>query len=213
MSTVAGVVLLVAVTSLDVAVASRDHRDHLELAATSHRLSALQGDLSALRAQTAQTEITRARRQAAIDVTDQATTTAETDLEQATAKGALQQIDIATLGTCLNGVAAAQSDLAAGNSTGAVSAISAVSAACLTVDGTASGLAYPFDFPDPDVLPVNGNYYAFATNSAAGNIQVIESPDLVHWVTLGDALPKLPPWAAPSQTWAPAVIPIAGGYV
>ena len=30
------------------------------------------------------------------------------------------------------------------------------------------------------------------------------STDLVHWTALGDALPNLPSWATPDETWAPA---------
>ena len=39
-----------------------------------------------------------------------------------------------------------------------------------------SGLVYPFDFPDPSVILVGQTYYAYATNSVAGNIQIITSP-------------------------------------
>ena len=68
------------------------------------------------------------------------------------------------------------------------------------------------DFPDPFVLPVAGDgYYAYSTNSAGRNIQVIHSPDLFTWERAGeegDALPVLPPWAEAnaSLTWAPSVL-------
>ena len=65
---------------------------------------------------------------------------------------------------------------------GATADISSASGACLTLEGGAnSGLVYPFDFPDPFVLRVGGLYVAYATNSVEGNIQIIESTDLVHW--------------------------------
>ena len=61
-----------------------------------------------------------------------------------------------------------------------------VAGACSTLaGGSADGLAYPFDFPDPFVLPVGGTYFAYATNSVAGNIQIIESSDLTHWTAVG----------------------------
>ena len=56
--------------------------------------------------------------------------------------------------------------------------------------GADAGLVYPFDFPDPDVIVVGRTYYAYATNSVAGNIQIIASSDLTHWVSVGNALPS-----------------------
>lgn len=63
------------------------------------------------------------------------------------------------------------------------------------------------DFPDPDVLQVNGDYYAYATNSGGINVQVARSKDLVHWSVLQDALPSLPAWASREfgYVWAPDV--------
>lgn len=63
------------------------------------------------------------------------------------------------------------------------------------------------DFPDPDVLQVSNDYYAYATNSGGINIQVARSNDLVHWSVLQDALPSLPAWAAREfgNVWAPEV--------
>ncbi|NJM07279.1 family 43 glycosylhydrolase [Candidatus Gracilibacteria bacterium] len=61
------------------------------------------------------------------------------------------------------------------------------------------------DFPDPDLLQVGTAYYAYATNSAGANIQVARSDDLVEWHVDGDALPILPAWANPGNTWAPEV--------
>ena len=49
---------------------------------------------------------------------------------------------------------------------------------------------------------------------AGGNIQMIQSGDLVHWTSLGrDAMAQLPPWALPHGTWGPSVLPVTGGYV
>ncbi len=74
------------------------------------------------------------------------------------------------------------------------------------------GLVYPFDFPDPDVILVGQTYYAYATNSVAGNIQMISSSDLVHWTAIGNALPSLPSWAAANLTWAPGVATLDGHF-
>jgi arabinan endo-1,5-alpha-L-arabinosidase len=76
-----------------------------------------------------------------------------------------------------------------------------------TVEGeTFSNPVLDRDFPDPDVLNVDGTYYAFATNSGSSNIQAAESTDLVHWTMLPDALPQLPAWAVQDFGWA------GGGY-
>jgi beta-xylosidase len=62
------------------------------------------------------------------------------------------------------------------------------------------------DFPDPDVLEVDGTYYAYATNTATANVQVATSTDLETWEPLpDDALPELPSWVIPGKTWAPEV--------
>jgi hypothetical protein len=133
------------------------------------------------------------------------------------AMGALssQQVDIATLHGCLTGVQQATTQVAVGNLQAAVNAMTGASASCLALDAaqSGSGLAYPFDFPDPFILTVGNQYYAYATNSAAGNIQIIESPDLTHWTTLGDALPHEASWAQPGATWAPSVIKLGASYV
>ena len=37
-------------------------------------------------------------------------------------------------------------------------------------------------------------------------MQVLRSRDLVHWQRVGDAMPRLAPWAVPGNTWAPEVL-------
>jgi len=72
--------------------------------------------------------------------------------------------------------------------------------------GAATVFAIDADFPDPDVLRVGKNYYAYATNSPASNVQLATSSDARTWtVTTVDPLPKLPSWASPGKTWAPDV--------
>ncbi len=71
----------------------------------------------------------------------------------------------------------------------------------------------PRDFPDPFVLNAGGTYFAFATNAGATNVQVMSSTDLERWHTEPDGLPNLPAWAVRGFTWAPSVLPRAGGYV
>src|SRR5213082_2418195 len=77
---------------------------------------------------------------------------------------------------------------------------------------TYTNAVWNHDFPDPFVLQVGGTYYAYATNRGL-NVPTIRSTDLVHWTSVGDALPHLPSWAGPDHTWAPSVIAAAGKYV
>jgi beta-xylosidase len=68
------------------------------------------------------------------------------------------------------------------------------------------------DFPDPDILEVDGTYYAYATNSSTQNVQVATSTDLTTWEVLDeDALPDLPSWVIPGKTWAPEVTQFGPG--
>jgi beta-xylosidase len=125
----------------------------------------------------------------------------------------LQGININTLETCLGGIQNALSAIKANNNAQATSDISAVSASCEQLEGgIASGLVYPFDFPDPNVILVGSTYYAYATNSASGDVQIAESTNLSHWTAVGNALPQLPSWASADYTWAPSVAFIGGKY-
>jgi arabinan endo-1,5-alpha-L-arabinosidase len=68
------------------------------------------------------------------------------------------------------------------------------------------------DFPDPDLLHVDGTYYAYATNGNTLNVQVATSTDLVEWtLSEDDALPELPSWVIPGKTWAPEVAEVSPG--
>ncbi len=72
------------------------------------------------------------------------------------------------------------------------------------------------DFPDPDILEVDGTYYAYATQRPGPNqnIQLATSKDLKTWQTADkDPLPELPAWATTGRTWAPEVTKIGDGYV
>lgn len=73
------------------------------------------------------------------------------------------------------------------------------------------------DFPDPDVLQVEGEYYAYATNSDGVHVQAAHSTDLIHWEYLGEVFPTLPAWAIQDfgWTWAPEVsaAPDGNGYI
>lgn len=73
------------------------------------------------------------------------------------------------------------------------------------------------DFPDPDILQLEGEYYAYATNSDGIHVQAAYSTDLINWDYLGEAFPTLPAWAIQDfgWTWAPEVsaAPDGNGYI
>jgi len=127
---------------------------------------------------------------------------------------ALANLNKATLNSCLAGVTQAVGDLQASNQQAAIGAISAVAGPCESLEGSSpGGPVYPFDFPDPDVIYAGGEYFAYGTNAAGGNIQIIESANLSSWTTVGNALPKLAVWASPGATWAPGVFKLKGTYL
>ncbi|TFB59059.1 hypothetical protein E3N86_12550 [Cryobacterium sp. Hz7] len=75
---------------------------------------------------------------------------------------------------------------------------------------TAAGAAVlNTNFADPDVVEVDGTYFAYATNDNNRNVQVASSTDLLDWEVLPDALPDLPSWIIPGKTWAPEVTRLA----
>jgi arabinan endo-1,5-alpha-L-arabinosidase len=88
-----------------------------------------------------------------------------------------------------------------------------LSASALVSDLT-SGFTNPVipeNFPDPAILPVDGGYLAFATNTRGHNVATEFSKDLITWERRADALPDLPSWALRGFTWAPDVSALADG--
>ena len=124
-----------------------------------------------------------------------------------------QGLSLQTLQSCLGGVEEAYRQIGASNMAGAVGALSHASSPCLSLGGGTGRPVYPFDFPDPFVMRVGRTYYAYATNSAAGNIQIVRSSNLSTWTVVGDALPHLPTWSAPGATWAPSVLQVGPRFV
>jgi hypothetical protein len=138
----------------------------------------------------------------------------EQRLAQAETGAAAQNVQLSSVHDCAHGVNRSVAALQSGNQSLAVSDLSAVASVCEHILGAQTGgPVYPFDFADPFVLVAKGTYFAYGTNSTAGNIQIMQSSDLVHWKKAGDALPTLPPWAKSGDTWAPAVIRLKRSYV
>lgn len=198
----------------DLQAHARNRSEHTDLAVARAHLSIQRTKVAVTTYTHDVTTLHRNDLQASILSTLAQLSATDTTLSGATATAFLQQFNIGTLETCLGGVHNSFLDIGAHNNNQAAHDISVVAGACSTLaGGTNDGLAYPFDFPDPYVLLVGGTYFAYATNSVAGNIQIIESTDLVHWTAVGDALPSLPAWATPDLTWAPAVIQVGATFV
>lgn len=63
-------------------------------------------------------------------------------------------------------------------------------------------------FADPTVIKAAGTYFAYGTNNADAAVPVATAPSPTGpWRTSGDALARLPAWAAEGWTWAPEVVP------
>ncbi|GAA3463996.1 family 43 glycosylhydrolase [Saccharothrix longispora] len=62
------------------------------------------------------------------------------------------------------------------------------------------------DFPDPEVILVDGTYHAYSTSSGRGRVpHATSSSPLGPWTIRGDVLPHKPAWAGDGGFWAPDV--------
>ena len=139
-------------------------------------------------------------------------TVAAAQAETATAQ-ALVSAHSADMMTCFAGVSGAVHANRTGDDGASADALGGAAGACSRTLAYATGARFPYDFPDPFVLPAGGAYYGYSTNSGAGDIQVIRSDNLTDWELVGNALPALPGWAQAGSTWAPSVLARDGGYV
>ena len=125
---------------------------------------------------------------------------------------------IGDLRGCLAGVGHAVDGLGRRDRGQAFDGLRLVSGACARAEAALTPdepgvAAFPYDFADPFVLATPSGWYGYSTNGGGGHVQLIRSTDLRRWEWLGEALPALPAWADRNRTWAPAVLPRAGGYV
>ncbi|MGA2837239.1 MAG: glycoside hydrolase family 43 protein [Acidimicrobiales bacterium] len=205
--------ILVVSTATDARAQARRRLEVTDLAGADHQLKATRFALAATTYAQALAADHRDALQSSVASTVGQLAATERTLSDTDADSFLLGLDVGTLQTCFGGVRKSLLQITAHDNDGAADDLSAVSSSCLDLEAaTGDGLVYPFDFPDPDVLPVGGTYYAYATNSVAGNIQIVESTDLIHWNVVGDALPSLPAWATPGATWAPGVIEVGGTF-
>ncbi len=184
------------------------------LVKTLKRLSSAEAGLASSTAQRGTLQLALNNTARELSTAEASLTSSQASLASANTGLAFQGISITTLNTCLAGVEQALNQVAVGDQSGAVTSISAASRSCQALQGLGKGApVFPFDFPDPDVIRVANTYYGYATNSAVGNIQMIQSSDLVHWTVDGNALPHLAQWAFPGNTWAPGVFELGGTFV
>jgi len=104
--------------------------------------------------------------------------------------------------------------LVGGSGSDTIAVASGTTVGATLLDGRvvdAAHVVYGKDFPDPGVLKVGDTYYAYGTNAAGKNVQLLTSTDLQHWTEASDALPLLGGWARPGRTWAPEVVQLADG--
>jgi Glycosyl hydrolases family 43 len=198
----------------DVDARTRSRNEQAALVAADRHLAHLRHQVAVTQFAKAVTTAKRDALQTSINSTMSQLATTNGTLTNTNVHAYYQGFGISTLQTCLGGVENAYGQITANNNTQAAKDISAVSGACTQLaGGTSSGLVYPFDFPDPSVILVGKTYFAYATNSVAGNIQIIDSTDLTHWTAVGNALPSLPAWASANHTWAPGVAFIGGKFL
>jgi hypothetical protein len=207
-------VALITSTVTDVQAHARSQNERRELSLAQSKLAATQAALNAATKLRDFAEHQQDSLQAGVTSTLENIGSTQQSVDQMNVSTYLEGLDIGNLQKCLGGIQRASRQIAVSNNDAAISDLSGVSSACLSVDkGDNDGLVYPFDFPDPFVLRVGAVYFAYATNSVGGNIQIIESGDLTDWNALGNALPSLPKWASSGRTWAPSVVQIGGSYV
>ena len=212
--TTLAVALLSTCAWYDVHARARAGDEVSRLAVASQNLARLRDNVMLTNYAEAVTTNTRNELQASISTTLGQTSGVESSLSSANTVVAQLNVGVTTLVTCLGGVEGALKQIAANDNAQAANDISSVSGPCGALENaTQVGLVYPFDFPDPDVIVVGQTYYAYATNSVAGNIQIITSNDLTHWTAIGNALPALPAWATPDFTWSPSVDEVGGRFV
>jgi hypothetical protein len=184
-----------------------------QVADDAHELDGLEAAVERLTAAATGDRVEAVRLRAALDAlvverssADGELAAAATLLADLRAQIELRGIAIADLQRCVDGVMAAAAAVQAGDHDGAVAQLDAVTDACRRADAAAARAAFPFDFPDPFVVVDQGRYFAFATNSAGGAIQVISSTDLRDWRWESGALRAVASWGVPGATWAPSVL-------
>jgi hypothetical protein len=206
--------LLAAAVVDDVQVQLRLHRDQSQVATDRTQIARTAALISSTTRSVERTDARRATTESDLTRLAAELSAAKWLLAQSQTGMASNDVQLVAVHSCASGVSRSASALQAGNQSRAVADLSSVAAVCENMLGSGSGgPVYPFDFADPAVIVAKGTYFAYGTNSTAGNVQIMESTDLLHWAKAGDALPALGRWATPGQTWAPSIIHLKRSYV
>ncbi|MDQ2829748.1 MAG: family 43 glycosylhydrolase, partial [Chloroflexota bacterium] len=98
---------------------------------------------------------------------------------------------------------------------GATGAATVGARAGVTTVETYRNPVFARDFPDPSVLKVGADYYAYATTTGWESYDhlfpILRSRDLAHWSYIADAMTSSPAWGV-GDWWAPDVIAVKGTY-
>jgi len=205
---------IAATEAADAAVA-REHVTVARLAATEDARATVQSHLEAMvvaaAAAVADTSTAASQRSqllAQLDATTIAINGLRDELAAVGQTDANQNANLDGLETCLQGIRTASlAGMSDNRGTGmqALQTVQSVCAQTFRALGVGGSSSFVFDFADPFVLSHEGSYFGYATNSGAGRVQLITSPDLESWSLVGDVLADLPAWAVDNYTWAPAV--------
>ena len=204
---------LVVAAWTDIDARTRSRNEQAALAAADSHLDWLRHRMALTQFAKAVTKAKRDALQSSITTTMGQLAVTNGSLSNTNVHAYVQGVGIDTLQTCWGGVKNAFSQIAAKNNAQAAEDVSASRGPVRSWPAArVRGLVYPFDFPDPVVILVGQTYYAYATNSVAGNIQIIDSNDLLpldlRWATRCRAFrpgqhpttpghPLSPRWAVP----------------
>jgi hypothetical protein len=188
-------------------------KSEAELAGTRDVTGMVERAIAATRSEIAATTAARMWIDAVTQNTLTEIASVQSSLQQTNTGRFLLATNAAQTNACLAGVSSAVAANRGGDSATAVAALRFSAAACTRTLAYATGAVFPYDFPDPFVLHAGDTYYAYSTNSGAGDIQVISAKDMVTWKLVGNALPALPGWARAGTTWAPSVLARNGAFV
>ncbi len=190
-------------------------RVHTELLDTRDRLADARAHLRRARIDTRTARAERDASQLSVGMRRLQLAATDAERDQASNLRTTTTAQVGIVQQCLGGAHLALDALQRGDAAGTVGGLRAVDGACRAAKAAESGPApsYGFDFPDPFVLTVGTDRYAFATNASGGSIQALRRAADGTWTTAGDALAQLPGWAARGHTWAPSVLAVGGGYV
>ncbi len=216
-------VLALATTAWHVNAAWNDRTDAVRalntmrgnVADTSARFASAQARLRQDHVEARRVRAIRDAAQVSLDLRKIQLATLSVDRDSTSQLRDAKNAEVVVVQQCLDGAGRALDALERHDAGAVTAALQSVDTACRAAQGGEAGPTpeYGFDFPDPYVLTVGTDQYAFGTNASGGTVQVLARQADGSWTTKGDALGRFPDWAGWGRTWAPAVLARPGGYV